>query len=88
MTGALFCRQVLAHVSDVTELRPSGAASTRFCVRGALAPALLSPLVFVPAAAPCGVDSVFCPGAVPPLDSPTALCGEKSALFSNYCTLA
>lgn len=35
----------------------------------------------------CGVDSVFCPSAVPPY-SPTALCGEKFALFNNYCTLA
>lgn len=35
----------------------------------------------------CGVDLVFCLRAVPP-DSPTALCGEKSALFNNYCTLA
>lgn len=40
------------------------------------------------AAVCCGVDSVFCPSAVPPSDSPTALCGEKFALFNNYCTLA
>lgn len=68
------------------ELTPSGKASTKSRLELSHLPRSL--LVFVPATAHGGVDSVFCPSAVPPPDSPTALCGEKFALFNNYCTLA
>lgn len=55
---------------------------------GALSHIILISLSICSATVHCGVDLVFCPSAVPPLDSPTALCGEKFALFNHHCTLA
>lgn len=68
------------------ELKPSEKASTKSHLELSHLP--LISLSICPATAHSGVDSVFCPSAVPPPDSPTALCGEKFALFNNYCTLA
>lgn len=82
---ALFYYQVLRHFWTA-ELRTSEKASTKSCSElSPYFPDLFKYLILTL----CTVELTRC--SVPVrclLTSPTALCGEKFALFNNYCTLA
>lgn len=85
----LFCCQVLSNVSDTAELKPSGKASTHYVWNSSPYFSDLFKYLFLPlytvALIWCSLP-VRCLLLNPP--PPTALCGEKFALFNNYCTLA